>query len=105
MQNWSSILTCGPRFVSSSWMRSRRSLRGRAGHLLQKSRLIEVLLLACCDEMLILMSSEIKRKLAWIGWIGTEALTSYRTGILAGPYTFARPVCHYRPEAAFFGWH
>jgi hypothetical protein len=55
--------------------------------------------------MLIILCSEIKGKHAWIGWTGTEALTSYRTGILAGLYTFARLVCHYRPEAAFFGWH
>jgi hypothetical protein len=66
---------------------------------------MEFLLFACRGGMLILMCREIKRKLTWIGWIGTEPLTAYRTGIFAGPYAFAFLVCHYRPEADFCGWH
>jgi hypothetical protein len=51
------------------------------------------------------MCREIQRKLAWIGWIGMESQVADRTGILPGPYAFAFPVCHYRPQADFFGWH
>jgi hypothetical protein len=55
--------------------------------------------------MLVFMYREIERKLAWIGWIGTEPLTAYRAGILARPYAFAFPACHYCPETDLFGRH
>jgi len=69
------------------------------------SRMTEVLLFASCGRVLVLMRCEIKQKLVWIGWIGTEAKTADRTGVVTGPYAFAFPVCHYRPETHFFGWH
>jgi hypothetical protein len=66
---------------------------------------IEILLLACCSGMLILVCCELNRKLTWIGWIGTESLTAYRAAILACPYALTFFVCHYRPEADFFSRH
>src|ERR1700730_5966729 len=65
------------------------------------SRLMEVLLFACRVCLVWLLFREIKIKRTSIGWIGTEPLTAYRTGIFAAPYAFAFLVCHYRPEAAF----
>jgi hypothetical protein len=64
-----------------------------------------ILLVPYCGRMLILMCREIKRKLAWIGWIGAEPLTADRTGIFTGPNAFAFSVCHHRPQADFFRWH
>ena len=69
------------------------------------SRLIEVLLLVRCGSVLILMSGEIKRELARIGWIGTEGQTADRTDIVTSPYAFAFSACHYRSEADFFDRH
>jgi hypothetical protein len=66
---------------------------------------MEVLLLADCGGMLVLMCGEISRKLGWIGWIGTETQAADRTGIFTGPYAFALPARHYRPKADFFGGH
>jgi hypothetical protein len=76
---------------------------------------MEVLLLGGRGGMLVFMRGEIERKLGRIGWIGTKAQTANRAGILAGPYAFAFPACHYRFEADFicdhteslhrFQWH
>ena len=66
---------------------------------------MEVRLLAYGGGVLILMRRKIIGKLARIAWIGTEAQAADRAGILAGPYAFAFPVCHYRPEANFFVEH
>jgi len=55
-------------------------------------RLCGALLLSCCGMILVLVGCEIEQKLAWIGWVGTEAQTADRTSILARPYAFAFPV-------------
>src|ERR1700676_1279238 len=72
----------------------------------RQTYLIQVLLLTCCVERVFsLMCREIERKFGRIGWIGTKAQTADRTHIVASPYVFAIPICHYSPEAEFFDWH
>ena len=66
---------------------------------------MEVLLLANCGGMLVLMCGEISRKLGWIGWIGTETQAADRTGIFTVDLLLPSRFVITALGADFFGRH